>query len=139
MTLKRLAVVAFFLPSVLGLMACAHTTDEAPLEILSSVITAEDLQQIALATNVALESLPSDVANAWENKLSGHSGNITPIKTIKTENPKGFCRVYLNEVFEHSTLIVLQKSRQMACRTSQFNWVHCPYDAQSCVRDLKLQ
>lgn len=134
MTARRLLIVAFFLPSLLGLMACARTADKGPMEILASAVTAGDLEQIQLATNVALESLPSDVVNAWENSASGHSGTITPLKTIKIDQPRGFCRVYLNEVFDRSTLTVLQKSRLMACRTSRFNWVHCSTNAESCVR-----
>ncbi len=137
MRLNRSLIALSLVPIAFGMMACARTTDRAALEILNTALTAEDLMQMELAVNAALEVLPSDGVNTWENPVSGRSGAVTPMKTIRIDEPRGFCRIYLNQVFERTSLSVLQSSRLMACRQSERNWIICDQDPKSCVRELR--
>jgi|GEM_PF-2836784 len=100
-------------------------------------LTATDIIRIEAATQSVLEDLPSNESQRWQNPASSHDGEVTPLRTIRIESPRGYCRVYNSRVFDRVSQDQLQLSIHMACRKSRNVWIPCTDDARSCVQKLR--
>jgi len=136
--MRRRSLLAV-LATAMFVMGCTSSHDLVRSVETPSPTTSGDLELIALSTNTALESLPSNVANSWDNPASNHAGSVTPIRTVKVEQPRGFCRVYLSRVFDRLTFDELETTKAMACRLARHNWVPCSVSAKVCVEELERQ
>jgi len=127
------------LATALCFSGCASSHDPLRTSESQSVVTNGDLALIATSTNFALESLPSNVANSWDNPASNHAGSVTPVRTVKVEEPRGFCRIYLSTVFDRLTFDKLETTEAMACRLDRHNWIPCADSAKVCLERLERQ
>lgn len=133
--LLRRPVAAFcFIVSVSG---CAPFVDTVTTDPVEPQLTSTDLEYIRSATQLALETLLSSETHRWYNPGSNNRGEITPLRTIKTESPRGFCRVYEQRVMQGLLPGNIETATLMACRESQNQWRVCKTDPQSCIENLK--
>lgn len=77
----------------------------------------QDKAMMATKSQQAFEYVPSGKSMAWNNPDSGHSGYITPIKTVKEEGR--YCREYTNIVKVGGEE---QKAYGKACRQPDGSW-----------------
>ena len=76
-----------------------------------------DRYLMATTTHKALEYQPSGNSVGWKNPDSGHSGEITPVKTYETS--KGYCREFYNDVYINGKK---QRAYGTACRKPDGSW-----------------
>lgn len=76
------------------------------------------LDEVGLALNRVLEYSPSGKAVAWRSERHDASGELTPIRTLKTPD-KRYCREY------RETLVIngeREERRGLSCRTGKEQW-----------------
>ena len=78
----------------------------------------EALDEVGLALNRVLEYSPSGEAVAWQSEHHDASGELTPIRTLKTPDQR-YCREY------QETLVIngeREERRGLSCRTGREQW-----------------
>lgn len=76
-----------------------------------------DKQMVTKTSQQALEYSPSGKTVAWQNPDSGNSGNITPVRTYKSDDR--YCREYVQEIMVGGEK---QKAYGKACRKEDGHW-----------------
>jgi surface antigen len=101
----------------LQLAACASLAPGDPA--LYQGLADSDVKVASRLVQTTLESTPDGTTRRWTNQQTGHSGEITPLRTYVTEDGS-FCRDYREELaisgdsgrFYHT-----------ACRDASARWV----------------
>ena len=115
-----MALAASFAALVIGLGVSFHLTDQRVEQRLAALQAQVDADQryreAALAA--ALEKRISGETVTWENPDSGHSGEVTPVRTFKSSQGQ-WCREYAA-----STWISEKQEfqRAIACREAGGLW-----------------
>jgi surface antigen len=102
---------------ILQLAACASVAPGDPA--LYQGLADSDVKLASRLVQTTLESIPDGTTQRWTNQQTGHSGEITPLRTYVTEDGS-FCRDYREELaigddagrFYHT-----------ACRDGSARWV----------------
>jgi surface antigen len=111
-----------------GLIAAAASANPAAIAasvvggllvggLVGNLLDERDKKMQAEAAQKALETAPSGQGVTWKNPDSGHSGTVTPTKTVQT--PTGYCRDYQATVEIEGKA---EKATGRACRQPNGTW-----------------
>jgi surface antigen len=116
----RAALLGAALLTVSACVATAPTRGTLPDDTtLYTQLTQSDIERAGAVLQDTLETANNGVTGDWRNPETGHSGAITPVTTLQTDQGV-FCRRY------DETLRVAGRQetyRQTACRTDEGRWV----------------
>jgi surface antigen len=85
--------------------------------LVGNLLDERDKRLQAEAAQRAFETAPSGQSVAWKNPDSGHSGTVTPTKTVQA--PSGYCRDYQATVEIEGKQ---EKATGRACRQPNGTW-----------------
>ena len=85
--------------------------------LVGNLLDDRDKKLHADAAAKALETAPSGQSVAWKNPDTGHTGTVTPTKTVQT--PNGYCRDYVSTVEIEGKQ---EKTTGRACRQPDGTW-----------------
>jgi surface antigen len=85
--------------------------------LVGNLLDERDKKLQAEAAQKALETTPSGQSVGWKNPDSGHSGTVTPTRTVQT--PNGYCRDYQATVEIDGKQ---EKATGRACRQPNGTW-----------------
>jgi surface antigen len=111
-----------------GLIAAAASANPAAIAasvigglliggLVGNLLDERDKKMQAEAAHRALETTPTGQSVAWKNPDTGHSGTVTPTKTVQT--PSGYCRDYQATVEIDGKQ---EKATGRACRQPNGTW-----------------
>jgi surface antigen len=102
---------------IFELAACSSLAPGDPA--LYQGLADSDVKLASRLVQTTLESTPDGTTQSWTNKQTGHSGEITPLRTYLTEDG-AFCRDYREEL-----AIAGETGRfyHTACRDGPARWV----------------
>jgi len=86
--------------------------------LIGNLLDERDKKLQAEAAAKALETAPSGQSVAWKNPDNGHSGTVTPTKTVQDANGS-YCRDYKATVEIEGKQ---EKATGRACRQADGNW-----------------
>jgi surface antigen len=103
--------------AALQVVGCANLSAGDP--VLYEGLADSDVSMASRLVQTTLEKAPDGATRRWTNAQTGNSGEITPLRTVATEDGY-FCREYREELAVGTNS---GRFYHTACRNDETGWV----------------